>query len=63
LSDKNNKEQISQAIYLINQWKLWDHLNIVQICENVVDQSPDHVSNLIGKKSDLDEELKMKYGK
>lgn len=29
LSDKNNKEQISQAIYLIGQWKLWDHLDMV----------------------------------
>jgi hypothetical protein len=62
MSDKNNKDMISQAIYLIGNWKLWEHVDIPQICEQVVEIHIDHVISLLGKKSELDQALKTKYG-
>jgi hypothetical protein len=63
LSDKNNKEMISEGIYLIGQWKLWEHLDIVEICESLVEVSTDNIVNLLGKKSELDQETKTKHSK
>ena len=63
LSDKNNKEMISEGIYLIGQWKLWEHLDIVEICESLVEISTDNIVNLLGKKSELDQETKTKHSK